>query len=997
MRQPPGGNGFNPSEIVPMRLPPDFATKGNQMDKLPDYLRRTADPKSGPQLLYRLFKCIDASETKRMTSMIHNNGMVTDDNQFTISAGLELGSKNRYNNIFPFDNNRVRLRSIRRAQTSIDPTMATTTTSTAAAAAIPTFIGQRRASDKSAMGSTAAAMEVSLGSLSKKKLGERPQSLGIAAINKLPHLADDQQLHMKRSSQRIVSKTENMLPPIDDNEESDFHDSSTEATARHNDYVNASYISYFDGPLYIATQGPLPDTVYDFWKMVWEHHSLVIVMLTQEHENGRSKCHHYWPNKLGEESQYGDLVVKWEAEAEHPDDSSVVARRFMLSRPTITDETVHITHLQYIGWSDHGVPENPLGVLRLRQLARKAQEDGEKANRKAKSRIPMVVHCSAGCGRTGAFCAIDTILSMQERQSTSDGKSTKTNVDCDGDTIMSTGIQGPSNMQMLPGGATHSAYDEFTGLVPQALRSQSSGDSLKSNGGIVLATPNRKSLKEWSELPPEEFHEDLVFMIVSRFRELRVTMVQTNRQFVFCHEALAWHALGNGPRSIDRIIDPRLVFEWNKANYPDLKEEDCKDLTFLLRGWHEMVKAMTESAERINNSNKGENGSVTIGRASIDVSSVGKLLHANRLSISPEIALKRSNTIGVAKRGFFGSLFKSLTSGSGGSSDDMDIDQSEEKSGKSIDVHIKDTGDSSGQQQQHSLQTAAMPATAVPPQTPMVGSFFADRPSAPMPPQTPMVGSFFANPLPSSSSSAALPPAPLPKTPMVGSFFANPPQKELPAIPTDNPLVANMGFRNRQRRPPNLTLSISNENQSQDMWSKPRVKGVETPGPRSGMGSGSTQGSGYYEPGSSVYTPLPPPLRTTAITEAHQKANDYFGISTCSNSPGAGAEGVSASPHLSATNNDAVSIASQQESVGLLDLFVNPPSSTAADWRRSVLGRLDLGNINFDALSPDAQQQRRSFAQDAAGSPYSYQGHRHEEFHTPLPQPPATATVPARP
>ncbi|KAI8323371.1 receptor/non-receptor type protein-tyrosine phosphatase, partial [Martensiomyces pterosporus] len=262
--------------------------------------------------------------------------MVTDDNQFTISAGLELGSKNRYTNIFPFDSNRQPLGS-------------------------PT----------------------------------------------------------------------------------------SETDGAHSDYVNASYISYFDGPLYIATQGPLPDTVYDFWKMVWEHHSLVIVMLTKEHENGRSKCHHYWPDRLGESSNYADLVVKWEAEAEHPDDPSVVTRRFMLSRPSVTDETVHITHLHYMGWSDHGVPENPLGVLRLRQLARRAQAEGERAGKSA-LKIPIVVHCSAGCGRTGAFCVIDT----------------------------------------------------------------------------------------WTEVPPREFHDDLVFMVVSRFRELRVTMVQTTKQFVFCHEAL---------------------------------------------------------------------------------------------------------------------------------------------------------------------------------------------------------------------------------------------------------------------------------------------------------------------------------------------------------------------------------------------------------------------------------------------------------------------------
>ncbi|ORX68488.1 receptor/non-receptor type protein-tyrosine phosphatase, partial [Linderina pennispora] len=278
--------------------------------------------------------------------------MVTNENRFTISAGLELGSKNRYTNIWPFDGNRKRAAS---------------------------------------------------------------------------------------------------------------------------DYVNASYISYFDGPLYIATQGPLPDTVNDFWKMVWEHHSRVIVMLTKEFEGNRAKCHHYWPKTVGETVTYDDIMVTWEAEAEHPDDSSVVARRFAVSRPgESSGATVHVTHLQYVGWPDHGVPDNPLGVLRLRQLARRAQAESERQADSAPV-VPMIVHCSAGCGRTGAFCVIDTILAMQE-----------------------------------------------TDLGPEKIERSACHQSLES----------------WTDEPPSEFRQDLVFMVVMRFRELRVTMVQTNRQFVFCHEAL---------------------------------------------------------------------------------------------------------------------------------------------------------------------------------------------------------------------------------------------------------------------------------------------------------------------------------------------------------------------------------------------------------------------------------------------------------------------------
>ncbi|KAJ2761037.1 phosphotyrosine-specific ptp2-like protein, partial [Coemansia nantahalensis] len=116
MRQTPGGGGFDPNETVAMRLPHDFSSLphvgagGEQAPQraqaLPAYLCRAADPATGPALLTRLFGRIDASETRRMSSMIENNGMVTEKNSYTISVGLELGSKNRYTNIYPFDSNR---------------------------------------------------------------------------------------------------------------------------------------------------------------------------------------------------------------------------------------------------------------------------------------------------------------------------------------------------------------------------------------------------------------------------------------------------------------------------------------------------------------------------------------------------------------------------------------------------------------------------------------------------------------------------------------------------------------------------------------------------------------------------------------------------------------------------------------------------------------------------------------------------------------------------
>ncbi|KAJ2158734.1 phosphotyrosine-specific ptp2-like protein [Coemansia sp. RSA 552] len=600
MRQTSGGT-YDPRERVAMRLPHDFDHHESQrLESLPEYLRRAADPKSGPGLLNELFGRIDASESRRMSSMIGSNGMVTKFNSYTISAALGRGSMNRYTSIVPFDNSRVRLRSMR--------------------------------------------------------------------------------------SHQVESKSKGQLLLDDmDGASSDMELSESDK----NDYVNASYVAYFDGPLYIATQGPLPETVNDFWRMVWEDHVRVIVMLTKEVENARPKCHHYWPARVGETATYGNLCVEFQVEAQHPDDSGVVSRRFRLTRPSASQSSMCITHLQYTGWADHEIPENPLGVLRLQQLARKAQEEGEEeAVTENVGRIPMVVHCSAGCGRTGTFCAIDTILAIDKRlRNEGSSKSTmsrSTAVDVDGDVRMDDGEDARGNMQVPPAGRSYDKHGMYTSLIPQALRSKSSGLD-RDEGGVVgdsgNGSPtsdqgddgprNRRSLSQWIEEPPSENRADLVYMVVSRFRELRVLMVQTMKQFVFCHEALAWVALGAGPRPIEQIIDRRLVAEWNRANHPKLDEAEYMDITYLMRGRQEMVQAMASS--EIGSSNRGGSNSNSASisysgsasRASIDI------ISTDSTGDDGPPLVKRSNTVGPARRGFFTSLFKPVeTAGSPSSSGD---------------------------------------------------------------------------------------------------------------------------------------------------------------------------------------------------------------------------------------------------------------------------------------------------------------------------------------
>jgi len=179
------------------------------------------------------------------------------------------------------------------------------------------------------------------------------------------------------------------------------------------DYLNANYISGPRKKMYIATQGPLPNTFNDFWRLVWEVNVNLIIMLTLEIENGRIKCHRYWPEmeEANEELKliYGDFKVVPISKVEN---GEITTRIFNLSKikkdppPDQYDEEKgieevrEIVHCQYVGWPDHGVPDHTEGI---RELVKTVQK-----NRKRKN--PIVVHCSAGIGRTGTFCTIDITL-----------------------------------------------------------------------------------------------------------------------------------------------------------------------------------------------------------------------------------------------------------------------------------------------------------------------------------------------------------------------------------------------------------------------------------------------------------------------------------------------------------------------------------------------------------------------------------------------------------
>nr|XP_054592187.1 receptor-type tyrosine-protein phosphatase mu isoform X3 [Nothobranchius furzeri] len=167
------------------------------------------------------------------------------------------------------------------------------------------------------------------------------------------------------------------------------------------DYINANYVDGYHRPNhYIATQGPMQETVYDFWRMVWQENTAAVVMVTNLVEVGRVKCCKYWPDDT---DIYGDMKVTL---IETQLLSEYVIRTFAVEKRDVA-EIREIRQFHFTGWPDHGVPLHATGLLGFIHCV------------KAKvppTAGPTVVHCSAGAGRTGCFIVIDIMLDMAERE-----------------------------------------------------------------------------------------------------------------------------------------------------------------------------------------------------------------------------------------------------------------------------------------------------------------------------------------------------------------------------------------------------------------------------------------------------------------------------------------------------------------------------------------------------------------------------------------------------
>lgn len=310
------------------------------------------------------------------------------------------------------------------------------------------------------------------------------------------------------------------------------------------DYVNANHIQpKWSNKRYIATQGPLPTTFEDFWNVVWQQDARVIVMLTAEQEGGQVKAHNYWSDKqyghlhlslLGERRasleparihRHRDLArpqlgqrrstnppkpANLNKENSTPPTPSgeqpyVIVRKFTLSNSNEPFERMReITQLQYSSWPDFGAPAHPAHLLGLIEqcdsVVRQVNNSASSSSPDPPNGRPVIVHCSAGCGRTGTFCTVDSVIDMLKRQR-----------------------QSRKVRHGSPMSVDHSASRSTQGP----------------------AAEDAKEDRDW--MMREDL--DLIERTVEDFRLQRLSMVQSLRQFVLCYESVLEWLVEQQPKS----------------------------------------------------------------------------------------------------------------------------------------------------------------------------------------------------------------------------------------------------------------------------------------------------------------------------------------------------------------------------------------------------------------------------------------------------------------
>uniref|UniRef100_A0A8D3AB96 protein-tyrosine-phosphatase n=2 Tax=Scophthalmus maximus TaxID=52904 RepID=A0A8D3AB96_SCOMX len=171
----------------------------------------------------------------------------------------------------------------------------------------------------------------------------------------------------------------------------------------YDDYINANYMpGYNSRKEYIAAQGPLPVTLSEFWRMIWEKNVQTLVMLTRCNEQGRVKCEQYWGSGT---KHFENITVTTTSDVPLED---WTVRDFNLKNVK-TAETRPVRQFHFTAWPDHGVPKTTELLINFRHLVREHMDQYSRHS-------PTVVHCSAGVGRTGTFIAIDSLIFQIERE-----------------------------------------------------------------------------------------------------------------------------------------------------------------------------------------------------------------------------------------------------------------------------------------------------------------------------------------------------------------------------------------------------------------------------------------------------------------------------------------------------------------------------------------------------------------------------------------------------
>ncbi|KAJ3176139.1 hypothetical protein HDU87_005516 [Geranomyces variabilis] len=485
---------------------------------LPRFLREMMESGNVKGQIEEKFAAIEAAEKRRLDCSFRARSRT---DPFSVSDALEGGAtRNRYNNIWPFNHNRV-------------------------------------------------------------KLAARKENASFAA-----------------------SANASMSPPPPTTSPNPH---SAEAQTLSNDYINASHIMSPAGHRrYIATQGPIESTFDDFWRMSWQEKTRVILMLVADADvqSGSQTCHKYWPDP-GASREFGRVRVTHTAERRVPFEpvldanagGGVILREFVVVVDADEASARTIWQVQYLGWPDHGVPKHADEMLQVHHLVSKLCAVLDRTYGK-EDVGPVVVHCSAGCGRTGAFICIDAVLSALHTLGSlpsvsSLGTPTSPNPSpASGASLinLSNAFETPSAVASNHSGILPSQPlpQQQSQTSPAAAASSSSSSShqqhhqyhhqhhhaSRSAPGTPGATgggPAHSPADTWSTvraiLTPNTFApasspHDMILAAVHHLRSQRVLMVQSLSQYAFCYEVVARCCTIAG---IAAVTPPTLGGEWSDS------------------------------------------------------------------------------------------------------------------------------------------------------------------------------------------------------------------------------------------------------------------------------------------------------------------------------------------------------------------------------------------------------------------------------------------------